>query len=307
VYLPNNIKKPVPVFLGYNVSGNSTVQRDTAIFLSRKPVYRSVNFSTKSSQKNDELSRGIDSSRWPVKTILANGFGIVTACNSDIEPDIVDGWKTGIRTTLQDVLDIQPQEWGAIGAWAWGLGRIMDYIEKDKDIDAKRVAVIGLSRLGKTALWAGASDSRFSIVISNESGEGGAALSRRWFGETVKMINDDFPYWFVPEYKKYNDNVYSLPVDQHELLALMAPRLLYVASAAQDFEADPKGEFLSTVNASSVYALFGKKGVSTLTMPSVNYPVGNTIRYHVREGGHNITLYDWEQYIRFARKQERFK
>ena len=297
MYLPADAKGPVPVFVGLNFKGNATIQPDPHILLSNKLVFNHFE------KRNDDASRGTESSRWPVKTILENGFGVVTACYSDIELDKKDGWKTGMRTTLQNELKIKPQEWGAIGAWAWGLSRIMDYLETDKEVDAKKVAVIGLSRLGKTALWAGASDTRFSIVISNESGEGGAALARRWFGETIKLINQNFPYWFVDAYKKYNDNVFDLPVDQHELLALVAPRPLYVGSAADDLWSDPKGEFLSAWHAGEVYSLFGKKGLGTDEMPQVEQPIGNTIHYHIRKGKHDITLYDWEQYISFAKAQ----
>jgi hypothetical protein len=287
MYTPAHANGPSPVFLGLNFDGNATTQPDEKIILSQKG--------------NDGSVRGSKASRWPVKNILENGFGVVTACYNDIEPDNKDGWKTGFRTTLQNELKIKPQEWGAIGAWAWGLSRIMDYLETDKDVDAKKVAVLGHSRLGKTALWAGASDTRFSIVISNESGEGGAALARRWFGETVKLINTRFPHWFVSFYKKYNEDVFDLPVDQHELLALIAPRPLYVASAAGDLWSDPKGEFLSAWHASEVYSLFGEKGLGTDEMPGPDHPVGNTIHYHVRTGKHKITLYDWQQYINFAK------
>ncbi len=296
MYLPNHIKGSAPVFLGYNFAGNATVQPDKAIFLSDKLTFPEF------TGPNTDASRGSKSSRWPVTEIIGAGFGVVTAYNGDIELDKPDGWKTGIRTTMKDVLKIQPDEWGAIGAWAWGLSRIMDYLEKDKDIHAKEVAVIGHSRLGKTSLWAGASDPRFSIVIANESGEGGAALSKRWFGETVKIINTSFPHWFVDAYKKYNDNTDALPVDQHELLALIAPRPLYVASAADDLWADPKGQFLSAVHAGSVYELFGKKGLGIDVEPPAFHPVGNTIQYHIREGKHDINLYDWQQFIRFAKE-----
>lgn len=301
MYLSNHAKGPTPVFLGYNFRGNATVQPDQAIFLSDRLAF------PKFTGPNNDASRGSDTSSWPVKDIIGAGFGLVTAYNGDIELDKPDGWKTGVRTTMKDVLKIQPGEWGAIGAWSWGLSRIMDYLEKDKDINAKEVAVIGHSRLGKTALWAGASDTRFGIVISNESGEGGAALSKRWFGETVKLINDHFPHWFVDAYKKYNDKTDLLPVDQHELLSLIAPRPLYVASAADDLWADPKGQFLSAVHAGPVYELFGKKGLETDMEPPVFHPVGNTIQYHVREGKHGITLYDWQQYIRFAKEMWKLK
>ena len=296
IYLPVSKKTPAPIFLSLNFHGNQAVNKDPAIFPSQNETQIS------------EVAKPLDSTRgtdhyWEIEDIISRGYGVATAYYGDIEPDNKDGWKTGIRTTLKDVLKIQPEEWSALGAWAWGMSRIMDYLQQDTSIDAKRVVLMGHSRLGKASLWAGASDARFAIVISNESGEGGAALSKRWFGETVKQINDQFPHWFVAAYKKYNDNTDSLPVDQHMLLALIAPRPLYIASAEGDRWADPKGEFLSAVNAGKVYALFGKKGVGTDTMPPVNHSVGNTIRYHIRSGGHAVTLYDWQQYLAFANMQ----
>lgn len=296
MYLPNQVKKPVPVFLGLNFHGNAAIQPDPHILLSENSFFSHQ----KKAGKNPV--RGNKSSSWPVTTIINNGFGIVTACYSDIEPDNKDGWKTGIRTTMQDILKIKPQEWGAIGAWAWGLSRILDYLEKDPDVNAQKVAVLGHSRLGKTALWAGASDTRFSIVISNDSGEGGAALARRWFGETHKIITTAFPWWFSEAYNK-EDNVFTLPVDQHELLALIAPRPLYVATASLDPWSDPKGMFLAAWHAGSVYHLFDEEGLGTNSMPPVDHPIGHTIGFHLRTGKHGLTSYDWEQYLKFGKEQ----
>lgn len=301
IYLPRS-KKPVPVFTGLNFYGNQTINADAGIRISQQWVMNDKNIGIENN-KATEASRGKDSGKWAVEEVLNHGYGLATAYYGDLEPDNPDGWKTGIRTTMKNELSINENEWGAIGAWAWGLSRIMDYLETDKEIDAKKVVVTGHSRLGKACLWAAANDTRFAIVVSNESGEGGAALAKRWFGETTEKINTTFPHWFAPAYKQYNNHPELLPVDQHILLSLIAPRPLYVASAADDLWADPKGEFLSAKNAEPVYALFGKKGLGVEEMPLVNHPVGETIRYHVRSGKHDFTLYDWQQYLKFADEQ----
>ena len=312
LYIPKAATKPVPAFLGLNFCGNHCVSNETDIPLSTRWMSNarsdasvgvvSVNNRNGEPQAT-EKARGMQSSRWAIETILKRGYALATAYYGDIEPDYPQGWHTGIRSVLGDTT--QADNWGAIGAWAWGMSRILDYLQTDSSIDTKRVIAIGHSRIGKAAIWAGAQDERFAAVISNESGEGGAALARRWYGETVERINTSFPHWFSNRYKTYNKRVADLPIDQHELLALIAPRPLYVASADGDQWSDPKGEFLGAVHTEPVYKLYGKTGLGTTagrpqTFPAVNQPVGQTVRYHDRTGKHDVTDYDWEQYLRFA-------
>jgi hypothetical protein len=196
--------------------------------------------------------------------------------------------------------------WRGISAWAWGGQRALDYLETDKDVDAKRVAVVGHSRGGKTALWCGAQDERFAMAVSSCSGETGAALARRVEGETISKINEGFPYWFATNYKQYNGKEDTLPVDQHELIALLAPRLAYVSSSEKDAWADPLGEFLATVHATPVYRLHGLKGMETDKMPGLEQPLhGGNIGYHIKPGGHAMIEYDWQRYMDFADKHMR--
>ncbi len=301
LYLPAAAKGPSPVFLGLNFNGNHTVNADSGILPNEVWVRDPADLSTTGPKKMlhlppDDRTRGQNAANWQVEKLLAAGYGLATVYYYDIEPDFTGGMKLGVRPVL--VKD--PEAWSAMGAWAWGLSRALDFLLTDRAIDPARVALMGHSRLGKAALWAAAQDPRFSLVISNESGKGGASLLKRGFGETTDHLNTAFPEWFCPNYKQYTGHPEKLPVDGNELLALIAPRPLYVASAADDLGSDPKGEFLAAVNAGRVYQLFGKKGLGTTQMPMVDQAILQDIGYHVRSGKHDVTEFDWRQYIAFA-------
>ncbi len=272
LFVPNKVPKPVPVFL---------------LIDNRGPA-------------NTDPTRKVKSEFWPAEDVIARGYAIAEFYNADVDPDNFDDFKNGIHALL-DKLPRPADAWGTIAAWAWGASRCMDYFETDKDINNKKVAVLGHSRGGKTALWAGAEDERFSLVISNESGSTGAALARRMFGETVGVINKSFPHWFCSNYKKYNNDVDALPVDQHMLLALIAPRALYVACASDDLWGDPRGSYLALYNALPVFRLLGTKSTLPETMPPLNKQViSGKVGFHVRDGSHNMLLKDWNWFMDFG-------
>ncbi len=295
IYIPAGAEKPVPVILSLNFGGNQTAANDPAIRLAT--VW---NPRTHEKQKAPEESRGRAADA--TDKILARGYAFATLCYQDIEPDFNGGYVHGIRPLFlkPGQSEPAPEDWGAIGAWAYGLSRALDYLETDKDVDAKRVAAMGHSRLGKTALWAGAMDPRFAMVLASCSGEGGASLSRRNYGETVKNLVDRFPYWFCANYRKYADRVDDLPVDAHELIALNAPRPVYITGAEQDQWADPRGEFLAAVAAGPVYRLLGAQDLGTDEMPALNQPIMHTLGFHYRTGKHEVTAFDWDRFLAFA-------
>ncbi len=301
VYIPNQRPGPAPLFLGMNFNGNQSVNSDSGITPSAALFSEYKKHGVVDPDTVDKF-RGTESSRWPIEMILKRGYAVATFYYGDLFPDRADGLRDSIIPFYFRLGQKVPNadEWGAIAAWAWGLSRAMDYFTRDPDVDGRRVAVWGHSRLGKAALWAGAQDERFALVISNDSGEGGAALARRNFGETIEIINARFPHWFCANYKKFATNVEALPVDQHMLISLIAPRPVYIASAAGDLWADPKGEFLAAKAASAVYRLLGTDGLGLNEMPSNNQPVFTMMGYHIREGKHDTTTYDWEQFLNFA-------
>ena len=296
LYLPARTRKPVPVILTLNFAGNQSVIHDPGVKLPTIWTWK-----THERQQATADSRGRDE-EFEVDRILGRGYAFATICYQDIEPDFKEGYVHGIRPRFLKPAQTKPapDDWGAIGAWSYGLSRAMDYLEKDKDVDAKRVAIMGHSRLGKTVLWAGALDERFAMVISSCSGEGGASLARRNYGETVTSLIAGFPYWFAENLQKYADHVDQLPVDMHELIALIAPRPVYVTGAEEDRWGDPKGEFLACVAAGPVYRLLGKQDLGTDQVPPLNTPILHTIAYHIRAGKHEVTRFDWDQFLAFA-------
>lgn len=272
LFVPKNNSRPAPVFLLIN-------NRDST---------------------NMDPTRKINSDFWPAEMLIDSGYAIAAFQVNDLAPDNKDSFQNGVLQLYPDQLNVA-NGMKTIGAWAWGAGRVMDYFKKDADIDNKKVVVIGHSRGGKAALWAGAQDQRFAIVVSNCSGNTGAALARRRFGETIKRINDHFPHWFCDNYKKYNDNEDALPVDQHMLIALMAPRPVYVGTATKDLWADPLGSFLALKHAEKIFSLYGIDTMPVSKQPGINLPIiRSPLGYHLREGVHNLTRDDWINYVKFA-------
>ena len=268
IHLPAGATKPVPAFAGINFYGNEATI----------------------------TGRSIGS--WPYEYIVKSGFCVATAWRDEIEPDDPKNTDKGVRSWYN-----KGGDWGAISAWAWALSRILDYFETDPAVDASKVAVIGHSRLGKTAMWAGACDPRFALVVSNDSGCCGAAISRRAFGETFEVIASRFPHWFCKNFQKYKGRENDFPGDQNCLAATFAPRPFYVASATEDQWADPKGEWICAKSLTPVYALFGKKGLGKDTMPAPDTPdMDGSVGYHIRTGGHALSDYDWQNYLAFAKR-----
>jgi hypothetical protein len=300
LYLPEGARS-VPVFLGLNFTGNQSLHPDPGIWLPKTwmpdaPAAGLVE------HRATAASRGRSGQQFPAEQMLARGYGLATAYCGDIFPNRPDGRAASVLESLGRPMgaDLPADEPGAIAAWAWGLSRILDWLVTLPEVDGRKVAVYGHSLLGKVALWAGAGDERFALVISNDSGCGGAALSRRNTGETVAAISKRFPHWFCPAFATFADREAELPTDQHALLAMTAPRPLYVASAIEDKWADPRGEFLSAVAAGPAWQLFGLTGLGTADWPPVDTPVGRTVGYHVRRGRHDLLEYDWQRFADFA-------
>ncbi|MEO8619564.1 MAG: acetylxylan esterase [bacterium] len=297
LYLPSNARGPSPVLLNVSFTANANTIDDAGV--------------------TPGMIWGRDGKRVPAPPpkpgpgfgrlnplpFLAQGIGVATLYYGDIDPDFAGGAQLGVRSTYLAPGQTMPapNEWGTIAAWAWGVSRVMDYLETNAGVDAKRVALVGVSRIGKTVLWAGARDTRFAIVIASCSGESGAALSRRNYGETVAHMTAPirYAYQFAANYGTFGNRVNELPMDGHMLVSLIAPRPVLLQTGDTDFWSDPKGEFLSAVAAGPVFTLLGARALDVDTMPSAGQPVLHTLGYYMHSGGHGTIPSDWDVFLTF--------
>ena len=293
IYLPAGASKPVPLLLSLGFAGNNTMVND--------PNVKVGTFWDRRQNRRVPATRGFGF--MDVMSLLEKGFGFATFNYSDVDPDAPGAVAYGVRKLYLREGQTEPasEEWGSIAAWAWGMSRAMDYFETDEDVDAKRVAITGVSRLGKTVLWAGAHDTRIAMVIASCSGEGGAALSRRNYGETIGHLAAPtrYAYQFCANYGKWADKVAEFPVDAHMLIALIAPRPVLLQTGNTDKWSDPYGEFLAAVAAGPIYELLRKQGLGTDKMPAAGEPILHTIGYFMHDGGHGPSPADWPVFMRF--------
>ncbi len=272
LFIPNNAPKPAPAFL----------------LINNRP------------KDQTDPTRTVKSDFWPAEAAIESGYAIAAFHVSDAAPDDAKLFMNGALQLYPEQLSAD-NGMRAIGAWGWGASRVMDYFENESLVDEDKVAIVGQSRGGKASLWAAAQDERFALCISNCSGSTGAKLARREFGERIRRINASFPHWFNTNYKKFNDKESLLPVDQHELIALIAPRPVYATNATEDLWADPRGTFLALKNAEKVYNLYGLKSALGAEPPASDTAIiRSPLGYHNRTGVHNMTLFDWKNFIKFA-------
>jgi hypothetical protein len=299
LYTPAAARGPVPVFLVLHFNGNWAITDD--------PGVRPYDIWNRKTQKKEppaaDLKRGT-SKEWDLPLVLGRGYGIAAIHYGDIEPDFEGGagLPFGVRALFMKPGQTEraPDAWGAIGAWAWGMSRGLDYLLTDRAVDGKRVIAVGQSRLGKTVLWAGAQDPRFAMVIASCSGEGGAALGRRDYGENIDNMTTRYLYQFSESFGRYRHRWSDLPVDAHMLVALIAPRPLLLNTGSEDRWSDPRGEFLAAQAASPVWALFGKQGLDGDKQPPLDTPILNDLAFHEHTGRHAILATDWKVFLDFA-------
>lgn len=299
IYLPANATGPVPLLLNISFMANNLTVNDDEV--KQGWVW------DREHGKRVPAEKGRWPARLPVLPTLDRGLAIATFNYTDVDPDAPGALHHGVRQLYLTAEHPEPaaNEWGTISAWAWGISRIVDYFETDADVDAKRIAITGVSRLGKTVLWAGANDTRIAAVIASCSGEGGAALGRRNYGETIAHMSAPTRYFyqFAANYHNWSDDPNQAPMDSHMILALIAPRPLLLQTGTTDKWSDPKGEFLAAIAATPVYELLGAHGIADQPLPPAGQLVGDTLAYYMHEGGHGLVPGDWDVYLDFLEKQ----
>lgn len=298
--VPNRRLGPAPAFLAMNFCGNHAILADRRIPLSTGWLYKSCKGCDNGHAT--EASRGSQAADWPIENLVDRGYALVSFGTTDIDSDrgdVSDGIYAWMAA-LDPLFDNRPHDRGTIAAWAWGFHRAMDYLETDRDIDSKRVTAVGHSRNGKTALLAAAFDDRFALAIPHQAGCGGTAPSRGKIGESTKAINDRFPHWFNAKFKEFNDDPKRLPIDQNQLVALMAPRPVLLSNAEEDTWANPDGQFEVLKGAAGVYKLFGLPGVETPTRPPAGKLLKGRLGYYIRPGKHSMTASDWGVFMDYA-------
>lgn len=295
--VPNKRNGPVPVFVGLNFAGNHAALPDKAIRLPTSWMYGNRK-GVKNHRATDE-GRGAETDTWAIEQTIDRGFAVALVYAGDIEPDDKD-----IRRGVQAVFDQgkSPTAWGTIAAWAWGIHRVIDYLVTLPEIDGTRIVVVGHSRLGKTALLAGAFDERIAVVMPHQAGMGGTAPNRGTVGESVKRINTSFPHWFNGNYKQFNDAPEKLPFDQHCLVALCAPRPVLFTNAKEDSWANPDGQFQVLQAADPVYRFLGLGGLEAKTQPELGQLTDGRLGYWMRDGKHSMTREDWKVFVDYAAK-----
>lgn len=300
--VPNQRTRPAPIFVGMNFCGNHTLVDDPSIPLAKGWVYKSCPGCA--NEVATEEGRGKQIDVWNLEMAIERGYAVATFYSGDIDPDKPD-FTDGVHPHYLKPGQKSPgsDDWGTIAAWAWGIHRAIDYVVSDQDLDAKRIAVVGHSRLGKTSLLAAALDDRVALAIPHQAGCGGTAPSRGKVGESVKQINDRFPHWFCDEFTQFNDDPTRLPFDQNALVAVCAPRPILFSNAVEDTWANPDGQLEVLKGANGVYRLLGSGGIDPSAKPEIGKLIDSRLGYFLRNGKHSMNAEDWKAFIDFADKQ----
>jgi len=297
--IPNVRAEPAPVFVCIAFCGTYAAVDDPTIPVPTGWMY--PNEKGIAGNRATEAGRGSKVDTWNIERSIDRGYAIALFYNGDVEPDNKDS-RDGVRWHILRKGQTEPsaEDWGAVAAWAWGAQRVVDYLVKDPDIDSRHIGVVGHSRNGKAAIVAGAFDERISMIIPLQAGCGGTSPNRGTVGESVTRINTSFPHWFNANYKKFNDHTDLMPFDQHSLIALCAPRPVFLSNAEEDAWANPAGQFEMLKAADGVYRLFGVEEAANRKMPAPGELDKGRLGYFIRPGKHSMTRQDWDAFLEFA-------